>query len=111
MANEKVTADENTMQIIFHLNDDGAIHLSSSYNIGDAIPDHIVVAYRQLLEGTLIKIHVDPDDLIMLYDAADFARQMRNLDVPVDDTPEPENTGENVISLAAFKRMKTTGEA
>jgi hypothetical protein len=104
--------ETNTMVLTFHLDDEGSVLLSSQCSIGEDISDEVAFAYTRLLEGTLIKINTDAEELIHLSAMVDFGISMRDAEVTLtreEDEASKADGSENVHSLSALRRMKTLG--
>jgi len=104
----------NTMSIVFHLSEDGDLSISSLYHISEDMDKEIAVDFLKLLEGTILKISTDPEDLMYLSDVAGFAMSMRQSEQEALREEEinrvlSDQDGTKVVSVEALRRMKTEG--
>ena len=102
MTEDDLKESPNSMQLTFNVSTDGEMTISKGWFFADDFPDEIMERCQMLLDGIVLAVEVDTEELIKKSIYGMVWSSMKEQEQEVRDAAAAPS-GENIVSLARRK--------
>ena len=102
MTEDDLKDSPNSMQLTFNVSTDGEMTISKGWFFADDFPDEIMERCQMLLDGIVLAVELDTEDLVRKAAYGMVWSAMKEQEQEMRDA-EAAPTGENIVSLARRK--------